>query len=184
MDAFENLVAMLLKRDGYWTSIGVKVELTKAEKRKVGRPSSPRWEIDVVAYKGSTNELLAVECKSFLDSRGVQFHGGGFEPPERYKLFTDSRLQKTVLGRLRKQLVASGACRRAPKVTLALAAGKIASNTPVDELRAQFAKRGWRLIDPDWIYERLKTASASGYENDMACVVSKLILRRNGQREE
>ena len=173
MDAFENLVAMLLKRDGYWTSIGVKVELTKAEKRLIGRASSPRWEIDVVAYKGSTNELLAVECKSFLDSRGVQFCRGGFEPSDRYKLFTDSELQKTVLGRLKKQLVESGACRKAPKVTLALAAGKIASNTAVAELRAHFDKHGWRFIDPDWIYGRLKTASESGYENDMACVVSK-----------
>lgn len=184
MDAFENLVAMLLKRDGYWTSIGIKVELTKAEKRKIGRASSPRWEIDVVAHKGSTNELLAVECKSFLDSRGVQFCGGGFEPSDRYKLFTDPDLRKTVLGRLRKELVKSGACGRAPKVTLALAAGKIASKTTVDELRSHFQKRGWILIDPEWVYDRLKGASACGYENDMACVVSKLILRRNGQREE
>jgi hypothetical protein len=51
---------MLLRRDGYWTATSVKVELTKEEKRKINRPSSPRWEIDVVAYKGSTNELLAV----------------------------------------------------------------------------------------------------------------------------
>jgi hypothetical protein len=42
MDAFENLVAMLLRRDGYWTATSVKVELTKDEKRAIGRVSSPR----------------------------------------------------------------------------------------------------------------------------------------------
>ena len=67
MDAFESLVSLLLRRDGYWTATSVKVELTKMQKRAIGRPSSPRWEIDLVAYKPATNELLAVECKSFLD---------------------------------------------------------------------------------------------------------------------
>jgi hypothetical protein len=66
MDAFENLIAMLLRRDGYWTTTSVKVELTKDEKKSINRPSNPRWEIDVVAYKGATNQILAVECKSYL----------------------------------------------------------------------------------------------------------------------
>ena len=35
MDAFENLVATLLRRDGYWTSTAVKVELTKEEKLEI-----------------------------------------------------------------------------------------------------------------------------------------------------
>jgi hypothetical protein len=65
VDAFESLVSMLLRRQGYWTAQSVKVGLTKAEKRLIGRHSSPRWEIDLVAYKGSTNALLAVECKSY-----------------------------------------------------------------------------------------------------------------------
>jgi len=65
MDAFESLVAMLLRHDGYWTIPSFKVNLTKEEKRAIGRHSSPRWELDLIAYKGSTNEILAVECKSF-----------------------------------------------------------------------------------------------------------------------
>ena len=52
--------------------------MTKAQKREVGRPSTPRWEIDLVAYKAAKNELLAVECKSFLDSTGVIFRDGAF----------------------------------------------------------------------------------------------------------
>src|SRR5262245_43986030 len=59
MDAFESLISMLLRHQGYWTTPSFKVELTKEEKRNIGRTSSPRWELDLVAYKGSTNEVLA-----------------------------------------------------------------------------------------------------------------------------
>ncbi|HEY0160965.1 MAG TPA: helix-turn-helix domain-containing protein [Thermoanaerobaculia bacterium] len=59
MDAFEQLVATVLDRNGYWVRTSVKVALTPEEKREIGRPSSPRWELDVVAYCGLTNELLA-----------------------------------------------------------------------------------------------------------------------------
>jgi hypothetical protein len=81
MDSFESLIALLLRRDGWWTTTSFKVEITKPEKREIGTHSAPRWEIDVLAYKGSTNEILAVECKSFLDSTGVTFRNGQFDPP-------------------------------------------------------------------------------------------------------
>lgn len=70
MDAFEDLVGMLLERKGYWIRSGVKVELSKEEKRQIGRPSSPRWELDIVAYKGSGNSLLVVECKNLIIGSG------------------------------------------------------------------------------------------------------------------
>lgn len=57
---------------GSWTQTSIQVDLTKAEKRALGRHSSPRWELDVEASCGATNELLVVECKSFLDSLGVR----------------------------------------------------------------------------------------------------------------
>ena len=79
MDAFEALISMLLRHEGYWTTPSFKVELTKREKAKIEKVSSPRWEVDLVAYKGSTNEVLAIECKSFLDSTGVIFRNGKFE---------------------------------------------------------------------------------------------------------
>ena len=41
MDAFEQIVAILLDRDGYWTRTSHKVELTKAETVKSGTPSGP-----------------------------------------------------------------------------------------------------------------------------------------------
>lgn len=111
MDSFEALISYLLQQEGYWFRKTVKVELTAEEKKKIGRPSSPRWELDLVAYKGSSNELMVIECKSYLDSPGVRARGlAGRDSKEaaRYKLFNDSVLRKTVLGRLKKQLVASG----------------------------------------------------------------------------
>ena len=41
MDAFESNVAEVLWRDGYWVQNAVKVDLTKDDKSKINRPSSP-----------------------------------------------------------------------------------------------------------------------------------------------
>lgn len=180
MDAFENLIALLLRREGYWTETSVKVEMSRVQKRAIGRPSSPRWEIDLVAYKGSTNEVLAVECKSFLDSHGVTFKNGTFEPPNRYKLFTERRLREIVLKALAVQLVKSGACRRAPKVTLCLATGKIAASTNRTGLKKHFDRHHWELWDEGWVGERLMRTAHADYENDTAFVVAK-ILRRHAE---
>ena len=177
MDAFESLVAMLLEREGYWTTTRFKVDLTSAEKCRIGRPSSPRWEIDVVAYKGSTNELLAVECKSFLDSPGVVFRHGAFEPSSRYKLFTDATLRNVVLRRLARQLVRSGACIARPRVNLCLAIGNVARRSDRTGLNAHFERNGWRLLDEAWLCERLGAAADSAYQDDVAHVVAKLLLR-------
>src|SRR4026208_1937389 len=111
MDAFESVVAALLERKGYWTRTSVKVNLTQEEKREIKRPSSPRWEIDVVAYKASTNSLLVVECKSYLNSYGVKFaafDGGSGVDASRFKLFNDKVLRKVVFNRLSMELVESG----------------------------------------------------------------------------
>jgi hypothetical protein len=128
VDSFEAVVAAILRRRGYWTQTSVKVELTKSEKREIGRPSSPRWELDIVAYRGASNELLVLECKSYLDSYGVKcatFHGGDSENAERYKLFFDPTLRRVVFRRLKRQFVEAGFCAFSPSVKLGLAAGKV-----------------------------------------------------------
>jgi len=175
MDAFESVVEMLLRREGYWTRTSFKVELTPSEKRRINNPTAPRWEIDVVAYSGGRNEILAVECKSFLDSSGVTFRNGTFDPERRYKLFTDATLRRTVLARLKRQLVDARACGKNPTVTLCLATGRIAATTR--NLKEHFARKGWRLFDTDWLCERLRAAADAGYENDVAHVVAKMICR-------
>jgi hypothetical protein len=178
MDAFEAVIAAILQRKGYWTLTSVKVDLTKDEKREIGRPSSPRWELDIVAYRPRDNELRVVECKSYLDSPGVDpmvFRGTKPAGESRYKLFCDAVLRKVVLSRLEKQLVAAGSCLPKPRVVLALAAGRIAGDEA--ELNATFKKKGWELMGPAEIRCELEALRDSGYENSVAAVVTKLLLR-------
>ena len=177
MDSFESVIASLLERDGFWTRPSVKVNLTKAEKRHIGRHSSPRWEIDLVAYKGSTNELWFVECKSYLDSGGINItafkKGSGFA--KRFKLFNEPKLFTTVKSRLCKELISSGACRPNPKVRLALAAGHIRENHKTG-VSAFFKKKGWILLDEHEIKRRIQELAVDGYENSVLSVVSKMLL--------
>lgn len=177
MDAFESLIALLLRRNGYWTVTNLKVELTKAEKRAIGTPSAPRWEIDVVAFKGATNELLAVECKSFLDSTGVVFRHGTFDPPDRYKMFSREKTRTVVLEAMTRQLRHSGACDANAKVKLALATGHIARKSDRPGLSAHFKKHGWLLFDELWITEQLAAIAHADFEDELAIVVAKLLER-------
>ncbi len=180
MDAFEAIVAAILERHGYWTQTSVKVELTKREKRAIKRHSSQRWELDVVAYRGASNELLVVECKSFLDSLGVQcatFEKKNFKDQKRYKLFFDATLRRVVLRRLQKQFVKMGFCARKPRVTLGLAAGKIKGDEAW--LSQCFAKRHWLFWGPTKLRAELEALCQAGYENNTATVVAKILLRKS-----
>jgi hypothetical protein len=180
MDAFEQVVAEILWREGYWVRTSVKVELTKEEKRAIDLPSSPRWEIDVVAYRAKDNHLKVVECKSYLDSPGVKLHGfdgSNDKAAGRFKLFNKPKLRQVVLDRLKLQFAESGACLANANVTLCLACGRIASNTDREGLREHFARQGWELWDEKWLRDRLKEMAGGGYENQVSAVVSKLLLR-------
>jgi hypothetical protein len=181
MNAFESVVAMVLRREGYWTQTSFKVELSKEQKRAIGRPSSPRWEIDLVAYRGRTNEVLAVECKSYLDSSGVGFDGVTLSPAGRYKLFTDEPLRETVLAQVRDQLFHSGACAASPKVTLCLAAGKLKYPKREHELKSYFDEKRWRFIGPAEIRGYLSKCVDASYEDDVAFVVAKILARAEGK---
>jgi hypothetical protein len=89
MDYFESIVKTLLEHEGYWVRSSFKVDLSKQEKRYIGKPSIPRPEIDLLAYKPKVNQLLVLEAKSYLDSLGVQINDLKFEsiiPEGRYKL--------------------------------------------------------------------------------------------------
>lgn len=180
MEAFEALVATILERQGYWVRSAAKVELTKAEKRHIDRRSTPRWELDLIGYKSAGNELRVVECKSYLDSRGVLFKG--FSDPQsqsyrRFKLFNDAKLRRTVLGRLKRQLVESGACRKNPRIQLCLAAAHIASENDRVRIRAHFHRHRWLLWDEPWLKEQLKQLSETGYQDNVAAVMAKILLR-------
>ncbi len=157
----------------------VKVELTKEEKRKIGRPTTPPWELDIVAYSGRDNLLRVVECKSFLDSHGVRstgFDGSNPEHAKIYKLFNDRALRKVVFKRLCRQLHEVGACRPNPKIEFCLACAKVRERGRV-QLHAHFQKEGWKLWDEPWLREKLQQMSMRGYENQVSAVVAKLLLR-------
>ncbi len=180
MDAFEQLVSEILWMEGYWVHTSVKVELTKDEKKAIGRPSSPRPELDIVAYSGRDNLLRVVECKSWLDSRGVvlrPFKDSNEKDADLYKLFIDAKLRDVVFQRLRRQFAESGACPENAAIRLCLACGHIATNADRDGLHKHFAEKGWELWDEPWLYQRLKRMSDGSYENQVSAVVAKILLR-------
>ena len=72
MDHFESIISTLLEAEGYWVRRSFKVNVTKDEKRQIGKYSIPRPEIDLLALNFSANEVFALEAKSFLDSPGVK----------------------------------------------------------------------------------------------------------------
>jgi hypothetical protein len=180
MDAFEKLVAEILWAEGHWVQTSVRVNLTKEEKVQIGRPSSPRWELDVVGYRGRDNVLQVVECKSYLDSRGVTaaaLNASAATADSRFKLFVDDTLRSVVLNRLRVDLASNGACAPDAKVQLGLACGRIATEKDRAELKALFAQNGWQLFDDKWLRDQLHAMAKSGYQNEVSAVVAKLLVR-------
>ena len=180
MDAFEQVVCEILWMNGYWVRSSVKVDLTKEEKRLIRRPSSPRWELDIVAYQGATNTLTVVECKSYIDSVGVRasaFDGSDPSHAARYKLFNEQDLRAIVFDRLAAQLSETKTCRPNPTIRLALACGKIKNKSDRESLHELSEKQNWILWDERWLREQLEKLATQSYENQVASVVSKLIFR-------
>lgn len=180
MDAFESLMATLLEREGYWVRNSFKVELTKGEKRAIGIPSSPRWELDLVAFNAKENKILVVECKSYFNSPGVNMKYFGNQKTvftNRMKLFNGKKLRRIVLARMKKQMVDKGLCKESSKVQLCLATGKISSDDERTKVRELFKKNEWKLYDDVWIAKKVKAFASLGYENDVAAVVAKIILK-------
>ena len=176
MDAFEQLAADILANDGYWVRTSVKVALTREDKAAIARPSSPRWEIDLVAYSVSDNQLLLLECKSYLDSGGVHFADllPGAKLKGRYKLFHDEVLRATVFERLRTEFIDAGRCPADVRTVFGLVYGHASENSS-RRLIKHFAEKGWRLFGPDWLSEGLHRLASGGYENSSSAVVAKLL---------
>lgn len=180
MDAFEAVVGEMLRRDGYWVQSPYRVGLTKAEKVEIGRPSCPRWELDIVAYNASLNRIRIVECKSYLDSYGVRysgFDGSNVKEAGRYKIFNEETLRRVVQNRMVREMCEAGLVRENPDVELVLACGKIKSEHDRERLQAHFNERDWMLWDKEWLRRKLIEVSVASYENTVAAVTVKLLLR-------
>jgi hypothetical protein len=172
MNAFEELVAGLLRREGYWTHQSYKVVLSKQDKVSIGKPSLPRIEIDILGYKASSNTLLWVECKSYLDSSGVSLSNFDAENG-RYKVFANKELRSVATKQLISQATKSGLARGHPKVEYWLVAGHIARESR-QGLQKRFDSEGWILLTDEWIANHLKAMAGDAYEDDVAMIVAKL----------
>jgi hypothetical protein len=180
MDAFESIIAGLLWHEGYWTSIGYKVNLIRDQKVGLGKPSLPRPEIDIVAYRVRDNRLLWLECKSFMDSGGVTIDSLTGKNPaaaERYKVFTYPVYRKIVSEALSSQLQEEGRIQANPTIKYCLVTGKIASTKNRVALHQYFDQNGWLLYDESWVKSHLKQYAKSSYENDVAVMVTKIFNR-------
>ena len=180
MNAFEELIGDILQSDGYWVMQGYRVELTKEEKHAIGRPSQPSWELDLLAYKAKSNELLVVECKSFLDSGGVtvtEFVETDLPTKSRYKLFNERVLRKVLLSRLTSQLHERGYIAEHPTVKLSLVAGRFKSIDEQRQLAAYFREREWLLFDQDWIRQHLERIAGAVYSDRVSSMVAKLLMK-------
>lgn len=180
VDAFETIVARFFEVQGFWTRVGVKVEITKPEKVALDNKSMPRPEIDVVAWKPGTNQLLIIECKSYLDSTGVRvehLHGDPAYENDKFKLFNRAALRTLVVQALIRQLRAEGLLVSPdPTVQFVLIAGKIYSKHE-EPVRAKCEAAGWRLITPTELADGVRRFAKRGYENDVITIVTKLLER-------
>jgi hypothetical protein len=124
-----------------------------------------------VAYIGGDNLLKIIECKSYLDYRGVKlrgFDGSDDKLAERFKLFAGDRLRTVVFERCMPR-----ECRGQ---TLSGLWSHRDRYRPCGLAQA-FLEKGWELWDEPWLRQRLKHMSELGYENQVSAVVAKLLLR-------
>lgn len=179
MDHFEGIIKTLLEAEGYWVRQSFKVNLTKEEKKRIGKPSIPRPEIDLLAFKPAKNEILVLEAKSYLDSPGVKLDDLKHEhavPEGRYKLFTCTTYREVILERLKHDLMSCGMASATSTMQLGLATGNVYRGGSA-ELRKYMQSRGWVLWSPEDVREKVSLLAEQGYENEPAIITAKILLR-------
>jgi hypothetical protein len=179
MDHFESVIHTLLEAEGYWVRAAYRVDLTKDQKRDLGKPSIPRPEIDLLALHVQRNEVLALEVKSYLDSPGVKLSElkKVHDTAEgRYKLFTSSKYRTVVLEQLRQQLLRVGAIDTKTSIRLGLAAGRVYKGQ-VSELRAILESANCFFLAPEEIRTRVMALSECAYQNNPTTIAAKIICR-------
>ncbi len=180
MDHFESLVTTLLEAEGYWVRRSFKFNVTKEEKRMIGKHSIPRPEIDLLALKFATNEVIALEAKSYLDSPGVRLAElqEVHETPEgRYKIFTSHRYREVVFSRLKADLIERNMANSETTIKLGLAAGNVYQGKS-DAIGELMSANGWLFWSPENIKDKVNSLANFGYENDLAIITAKIINRK------
>lgn len=178
MDAFEEIAGTLLLNEKYWIRHSVKVNLTKEEKVEIGKPTTSRPEIDIVAFDVVQNILFLLEAKSFLDSSGVIYEEVieiNENPSGRYKILTSEKYQKTIVARLRSDWLYAGIINEKTEFRFGLIAGNINKNKEL-ELKKYFTEKNWFFWGPTILKEKLTALSQKGYENCIITIAIKLML--------
>lgn len=181
MDAFEEIISQLLEENGYWVKRSVKINLTSKEKKKIGKPTTPRPEIDIAALNLKQNKLYLLEVKSFLDSKGVVYEAiteHHAVPKGRYKLLTSLKYRNAIKKQLKKEFINSGFIKRGTKISFGLVAGNVHQNKE-KEIKEYCDKCGWLFWGPNDIVKELNQLSEKGYENNAVTMVTKLLNRYN-----
>jgi hypothetical protein len=179
VDYFEGIIKTLLEHEGYWVRQSFKVNLTKQEKRDIGKHSIPRPEVDILAFKPAENRVIAFEAKSYLDSPGVklaELQEKHDIPEGRYKLFTCDKYRNIVFSRMKEDLIELGMGTHETQITLGLAAGNVYQSKS-DEIRSLFSENGWAFLSPEDIRDKVTDLAAKGYENEPSIITTKILMR-------
>jgi len=176
---FEYFVETYIQQQGCWTFRSVYVEITKKDKQSLGLHSMPRPEIDIVAYRAAAHELLLIEAKSFLNSRGVTVKklqsllgtSGG-----KYRILTWPAYQRIVSRRLVEKLLEVGMLQSSPKIKYGLAAGN-APKADRDALHVLAQEQNWWYVGPDELRDYLQSLAKRRYENTPETIASKMLAQ-------
>lgn len=179
MDAFEQIIGQLLLEQQYWVRHSVRISLTTKEKQAINKPSTPRPEIDIVAYDLKANTLFLLEVKSYLDSPGVDYKEVAIDQGEqtgRYKLLTARNYREVLSKRLHSDWCKSGHINSRTKILFGLIAGKIYRNKET-EMQNYFDKKGWLFWGPSLIKNKIIKLAEKGYENNTVTIAAKILTR-------
>ena len=177
MDYFENIVKTILESEGYWVRQLFKVKLDKEQKQKIGKPTMPRPEIDLLAFRPTNNVVIAMEVKSYLNSPGVRLAALKKEhatPTGNLKLFTCANYRKIVFGQLKRDLIDCDMADKKTTIKLGLAAGNVYQERE-DEILQLFKKKGWVFWSPTKIRNAVHDFAGQKYENDPAFITAKIL---------
>ncbi|ELE1907205.1 hypothetical protein ACW0FU_002742 [Vibrio vulnificus] len=179
MELFEGIIKTLLEHEGYWVRQSFKVNVTKEEKRAIGKHSIPRPEIDLLAFKPGNNEVLVIEAKSYFDSSGVRLKEllESFDIPNgRYKLFTCENYRNIVFSRLHQDLLEQGLVNENCRYKLGLVAGNVYQNKSLD-IDEYFQANDWFFWSPEMVKDKVNNLASMGYENNTATLTAKILMR-------
>jgi len=178
MDSFEILVGKLFEVEGYWLTYNYRINLSREDKKRLGKSTMPRPEIDILAYKPSINQLLIIECKSYLDSTGVSINAfravKKMKGPKSIRVFSDNVFKTLIVKRLITQMMTDGLLSKVPKVKIGLICGKMkpSEKGDVEEL---FRKNDWLLWTPQVVSKKIRALALRGHENHLATYIVKIL---------